>query len=45
MSPSYYELEYHGYLNRQETESLLGVEDGAYLVRDTLSGVKILSFM
>ena len=33
--PSYYGLEYHGMISRQESEKLLGNDDGNFLVRES----------
>lgn len=33
--PTYYGLEHHGMISRQESEQLLGIEDGHFLVRES----------
>ncbi len=43
--PPQYGLEYHGLMARSEAASLLGCEDGRFLVRENPLGNIILSFM
>jgi len=43
--PSEYSTEYHGLMQRDEAELLLGNECGRYMVRENPKGDRILSFM
>jgi hypothetical protein len=39
-----YGEEYHGMLNRTQTDEVLGSEEGSYLVRLNPTGIVVLSF-